>query len=135
MIILGVDAHKRAHTIVAVDPNGRQLAPKTITTTTKEHLGLLNWAEQLAKGNSLLWAIEDFRHLPRRLERDPLAAGQSIVRVPPKLMPQSVTRPAPTASPIPSIRWPSHGPLSGNPTFTRPDWMALTTTCGYSAIT
>ena len=41
MITLGVDAHKRTHTIVAVDPNGRQLASKTITTTTKEHLGLL----------------------------------------------------------------------------------------------
>ncbi|MDV6271842.1 IS110 family RNA-guided transposase, partial [Rhodococcus globerulus] len=86
MITLGVDAHKRTHTIVAVDPNGRQLASKTITTTTKEHLGLLTWAEQLAKGNGLLWAIEDCRHLSRRLERDLLAAGQSIVRVPPKLM-------------------------------------------------
>ena len=86
MITLGVDAHKRTHTIVAVDPNGRQLASKTITTTTKDHLGLLTWAEQLAKGNGLLWAIEDCRHLSRRLERDLLAAGQSIVRVPPKLM-------------------------------------------------
>lgn len=86
MITLGVDAHKRTHTIVAVDLNGRQLASKTITTTTKDHLGLLTWAEQLAKGDGLLWAIEDCRHLSRRLERDLLAAGQSIVRVPPKLM-------------------------------------------------
>lgn len=61
MITLGVDAHKRTHTIVAVDPNGRQLASKTITTTTKEHLGLLTWAEQLANGNGLLWVIEDCR--------------------------------------------------------------------------
>ncbi|MGW8538488.1 IS110 family transposase [Rhodococcus qingshengii] len=86
MITLGVDAHKRTHTIVAVDPNGRQLASKTITTITQEHLGLPTWAEQLAKGNGLLWAIEDCRHLSRRLERDLLAAGQSIVRVLPKLM-------------------------------------------------
>ena len=86
MITLGVDAHKRTHTIVAVDANGRQLAAKTITTTTKDHLGLLTWAEQLAKGDGLSWAIEDCLHLSRRLERDLLAAGQSIVRVPPKLM-------------------------------------------------
>lgn len=86
MVTLGVDAHKRTHTIVAVDAHGRQLASKTISTTTKDHLGLLTWAEQLAGGDTLLWAIEDCRHLSRRLERDLLAAGQSIVRVPPKLM-------------------------------------------------
>ncbi len=87
MVTLGVDAHKRSHTIVAVDANGRQLASKTITTTTKDHLGLLNWAEQLAEdGEGLCWAVEDCRHLSRRLEHDLLAAGQSIVRVPPKLM-------------------------------------------------
>jgi transposase len=86
MVTLGVDAHKRTHTIVAVDANGRQLASKTIATTTKDHLGLLTWAEQLADGEGLLWAIEDCRHLSRRLERDLLSAGQSIVRVPPKLM-------------------------------------------------
>ncbi len=87
MVTLGVDAHKRSHTIVAVDANGRQLASKTITTTTKDHLGLLNWAEQFAEdGEGLCWAVEDCRHLSRRLERDLLAAGQSIVRVPPKLM-------------------------------------------------
>lgn len=41
---------------------------------------LLTWAEQLADGDTLLWAIEDCRHVSRRLERDLLAAGQSIVR-------------------------------------------------------
>jgi transposase len=90
MVTLGVDAHKRTHTIVAVDGRGRQLAVKTVRSGTKDHLGLLTWAEQMAKnagdGGGLLWAIEDCRHLSRRLERDLLAAGQSIVRVPPKLM-------------------------------------------------
>lgn len=33
-----------------------------------------------------MWAVEDCRHLSRRLERDLLAAGERIVRVPPKLM-------------------------------------------------
>ena len=86
MVTLGIDAHKRTHTIVAIDACGRQLAVKTIATTTKDHLGLLMWAEQLSDSDGLLWAIEDCRHLSRRLERDLLAAGQSIVRVPTKLM-------------------------------------------------
>jgi transposase len=37
-------------------------------------------------GVELLWAIEDCRHLSARLERDLLTAGQSVVRVPPKMM-------------------------------------------------
>jgi transposase len=88
MVTLGVDAHKRTHTIVAVDRYGRQLAVKTIAATTRDHLSLLTWAEKCADGDGLVWAVEDCRHLSRRLERDLLAAGQVIVRVPPKLMAQ-----------------------------------------------
>jgi hypothetical protein len=29
MVVLGIDAHKRTHTVVAVDANGRQLAVRT----------------------------------------------------------------------------------------------------------
>lgn len=32
------------------------------------------------------WALEDCRHLTRRLEGDLLRAGEAIVRVPPKMM-------------------------------------------------
>jgi transposase len=84
MLILGVDAHKRSHTIVAVDAGGQQLAATTIKTTSAAHLGGLRWAERL--GDERLWAIEDCRHLSRRLERDLLVAGERVVRVPPKLM-------------------------------------------------
>ena len=84
MVIIGVDAHKYTHTVVAVDAQGRQLAVKTIGTTTADHLGLLAWAH--GHDDELLWAVEDCRQLSRRLERDLLAAGQRIVRVPPKLM-------------------------------------------------
>lgn len=34
MVILGVDAHERSHTVVAVDEIGRQLEAKTLGTTT-----------------------------------------------------------------------------------------------------
>jgi transposase len=84
MVILGIDAHKRTHTVVVIDMNGKQLATKTIGTTTADHFELVRWADQ--HGTDRSWAVEDCRHLSRRLERDLLAAGEAIVRVPPKLM-------------------------------------------------
>ena len=85
MITLGIDAHKRTHTVVAVDEVGHQLGQKTTTaTTTAEHLELVRWADRF--GAERMWAVEDCRHLSRRLETDLLAAGERIVRVPPKLM-------------------------------------------------
>jgi transposase len=84
MVIFGIDAHKRTHTVVAVDEAGRQLACRTFETTTAAHLELLSWAETF--GSQRRWAVEDCRHVSRRLERDLLGAGQRIVRVPPKLM-------------------------------------------------
>jgi len=88
MIVLGIDAHKRTHTVVAVDHLGRQLGSKTTTaTTTADHLAIIRWADQF--GDERCWAVEDCRHLSRRLERDMLAAGERIVRVPPKLMAHS----------------------------------------------
>ena len=85
MLVLGIDAHKRTHTVVVVDETGRQLAQCTTTaTTTVDHLELVRWADRF--GSERRWAVEDCRHLSRRLERDLLAAGEAIVRVPPKLM-------------------------------------------------
>jgi transposase len=84
MVVLGIDAHKRSHTVVAVDDVGRKLGERTRGTTTADHLVMLTWAEQF--GADRLWAVEDCRHLSRRLERDLLGAGERIARVPPKLM-------------------------------------------------
>jgi transposase len=84
MVILGVDAHKRTHPIVTMDDSGRQLATRTIATTTAGHLDGLRWAS--GRWEVRLWAIEDCRHLSRRLERDLLVAGERVMRVPPKLM-------------------------------------------------
>lgn len=85
MVTLGIDAHKRSHTVVAVDDAGREVGSKTTTaTTTADHLAMLVWAERF--GDERQWAVEDCRHLSRRLEADLLAAGERIVRVPPKLM-------------------------------------------------
>jgi transposase len=87
MVILGIDAHKRTHTVVVIDERGRELASKTTkATTSADHLELVRWADQFGKERE--WAVEDCRHLSRRLEADLLAAGERIRRVPPKLMAQ-----------------------------------------------
>jgi len=84
MLILGVDAHKRTHTVVVTDATGKQVGVKTLGTTTADHLELVRWADR--HGNERCWAVEDCRHLSRRLERDLLAASEAIIRVLPKLM-------------------------------------------------
>jgi transposase len=85
LVIVGIDAHKRTHTAVAVDDVGRKLGEKTTRmTTTEANLELLRWADSF--GPERRFAVEDCRHLSRRLEADLLVAGEELVRVPPKLM-------------------------------------------------
>lgn len=81
--MIGADSHKRTHTVVALDDLGRRLAEKTVATTTEGHLELVRWAAQWPE---VCFALEDCRHLTRRLERDLLTAGQRVVRVPTRLM-------------------------------------------------
>src|SRR5881628_1657483 len=85
MVIVGIDAHKRTHTAVAIDEAGRKLGEKTTgMTTTEANLELVRWAD--AFGPERRFAVEDCRHLSRRLEADLLVAGEALVRVPPKMM-------------------------------------------------
>ncbi len=86
MITLGVDAHKRTHTIVAVDSNGKQVAQTTVPATSAGHGRAFGWAGRFGQRR---WAIEDCRPVTRRLEHDLLSAGEVAVRVPPKLMAQA----------------------------------------------
>lgn len=88
MVVVGADVHKRTHTFVAVDEAGRKLGEKVVAATTAGHHKALAWARG-EFGTTLVWAIEDCRHLSARLERDLLSAGQQVVRVPPKLMAQT----------------------------------------------
>ena len=83
MVVLGIDAHKRTHTAVAVDEHGKRLGSKTVAATSAGNLELVRWAGQFGEHT---FAVEDCRHLSRRLERDLLAAGETLVRVHPKLM-------------------------------------------------
>ena len=81
MIVIGVDVHKHSLTAVAVDGAGRMLGERTVAAADDE---LLEWACTL--DDKRLWALEDCRQLTRWLERQLIAAGEELVRVPPKLM-------------------------------------------------
>ena len=83
MVVIGVDAHKRTHTVVAVDEAGRKLAERTAPATADGHLELLGWSRSWPQRT---WALEDCRNLTRRLEADLLKAGETVLRVPTKLM-------------------------------------------------
>src|SRR5215831_6657257 len=85
MMVVGVDPHKQSHTAVAVDELGRKQAHKTVKARKNGHLQLLAWARGLAR-EGLVWAVEDVRHVAGNLIRDLLAAGETVVFVPPKLM-------------------------------------------------
>lgn len=87
VVTVGIDVHKGSHTAVAMDELGRELGQCTVRATDAGHRQLLRWAaRKWGAAGQLRFAVEDCRHVSTRLERDLLAAGQSVVRVPPKLM-------------------------------------------------
>lgn len=83
MVVIGIDSHKRTHTVVAADGTGRKLAEKTVAANTAGHLELVRWARRFPERT---FALEDCRPLCRRLSTDLLLAGEAVIRVPPKLM-------------------------------------------------
>ena len=85
VMVLGVDVHKDTHTVVAVDEVGRADGERTVRATDTGHRQLLDWARRQVPQDRM-WAVEDCRHVSTRLERALLAAGETVVRVPPKLM-------------------------------------------------
>jgi hypothetical protein len=49
MVILGIDAQQRTHTVVVIDERGRELGSKTTkAATTADHLELLPWAQRFS---------------------------------------------------------------------------------------
>jgi len=84
MVVLGVDPHKKTHTVVAADDAGRQLASITVATTTAGQLKLVRWAAERYPDRR--WAVEDGRHVAGRLLRELMAAGEQVTPVPTKLM-------------------------------------------------
>lgn len=88
MIVIGTDTHKQTHTCGAVFAQTGQLADE-LTASAREpgFRQLLAWGRDLDPER--IWAIEDCRHVSGGLERFLIAAGERVVRVPPKLMGES----------------------------------------------
>jgi transposase len=85
MIVIGADTHKRTHALAAVDEGtGRVRGQRQIKAEEPGHLAAVRWARGL--DDERVWAIEDCRHVSRRLEQALIAAGERVVRVPPHRM-------------------------------------------------
>jgi transposase len=72
--------------MVATDENGQEICRRTVVAVGAGHLEALRWAGQWPQRR---WAVEDCRHVSRRLEADLLAAGERVLRVSPNLMADS----------------------------------------------
>jgi transposase len=85
VITIGIDPHKHSHTAVALDDaTGELLGTTTVATDQDGHTRLIDWARELS--GERRFAVEDCRHVSGRLERELIARGERVVRVPPKLM-------------------------------------------------
>lgn len=85
-VVVGVDAHKRSHTCVAVNHLGQKLGELTVEATDAGHAKALRWAQTKFGPDPALWAIEDVRMVSGRLERFLMDAGLTVVRVPTQTM-------------------------------------------------
>ena len=84
MIVIGVDTHKRSHTLVALDATtGITRGQLTIPASDDGTLEALRFASEL--DGERVWALEDCRHVNGRLERGLVASGDRVVRVAPGL--------------------------------------------------
>jgi transposase len=84
MIVIGVDTHKRSHTLVALDAaTGVARGQLKIAATDDGTLAALRFAAELDEAR--VWALEDCRHVARRLERGLVASGDRVIRVAPGL--------------------------------------------------
>jgi transposase len=85
MIVIGADTHKGTHALAAVDEGtGRVRGHREIIADGPGHLAAVRWARGLDQER--VWAIEDCRHVSRRLEQALLAVGERVVRVAPHRM-------------------------------------------------
>jgi transposase len=85
MIVIGADTHKGSHALAAVDEGtGRVRGSREIKADDEGHVAAVRWARGLDAER--VWAIEDCRHVSRRLEQALLAAGERVVRVAPHRM-------------------------------------------------
>jgi len=84
MLTIGIDPHKQTHTGVAVDALGVAVAQRTVAARRAGFGQMLEWARTL--DSERVWVIEDVRHVSGSLERFLIDRGETVVRLPPRLM-------------------------------------------------
>jgi transposase len=72
--VIGIDAHKKTHTCVAVDRGGAKVAEKTVAATSIGHAQALRWVRKRF-GTEVTWGVEDVRSLTGLLERETVSGG------------------------------------------------------------
>jgi transposase len=82
MVLIGIDPHKGSHTAVAVDRDERELARLKVRADRQQLRRLLEFA---APFEGRTWAIESAGGLGFLLAQQLVAAGESVVDVPPTL--------------------------------------------------
>lgn len=70
--MIGIDAHKNWHMLVAVDDLGKRRAELIVEARAKGHRKILAWLVQFA---DVQVTVEDCRQLARRLEADHWTPG------------------------------------------------------------
>lgn len=83
VVVVGIDAHKNTHTLVAVDEHGKRLQVLVVEARPAGHHQIMTWLQGF---DTVTVAVEDCRHLTRRLEADLLLGGHRVVRVHTRLM-------------------------------------------------
>jgi integrase len=78
MTVIGIDAHKRTHTFVAIDSGGRKLGQRTVSANSSGYAKAMRWATTRF-GIDLTWAVEDNRSVTRL--RALINAGCDVVTV------------------------------------------------------
>jgi transposase len=81
-IVIGVDPHKATNVVAAIDEQGELVGQETFPANRKGLRTLERWAKRFPERR---WAVEGAGGIGRPLAQKLLAAGESVVDVPPKL--------------------------------------------------
>jgi transposase len=85
MIVIGTDTHKSSHTCAAAKAGtGEHAGELTAAAREPGFRELLDWGRGLDEER--IWALEDCRHVSGAFERFLVGHGETVVRVPPRLM-------------------------------------------------
>ena len=82
LVTIGIDPHKRTHTAVAIDEQRHKLGELEVVASPAMTRTLLRWASAWSVRR---WAIEGSDGLGRLLAQQLVAAGETVVEVPPTL--------------------------------------------------